>query len=215
MNQGEILLRAILEDPADTLARLAYADWLEESGDEQNWGTFIRLQNESYSPVECRQEPKLLNDCSINFLLGSLASVDCYPCLTGFPKATWARGFVESVECDLKKWMDSGLELVKRQPVLRVSITDRRVNAERIRATSGWSWTTDYAWPKDDYRRYKECLPKSIWELVNVEYNLWIRRPRDWPWTPNLAQYAMEHAALMVMRERAGLPLWEWKGRVT
>lgn len=39
------LLRAILEDPADDLPRLAYADWREETGDDDR-AEFIRVQIE-------------------------------------------------------------------------------------------------------------------------------------------------------------------------
>ncbi len=38
------LMHAIVSDPADIGARLAYADWLEERGDPR--GEFIRLQFE-------------------------------------------------------------------------------------------------------------------------------------------------------------------------
>ncbi len=48
MSTADHLLRAILDEPAEDLHRLAYADWLEEHGveTEQVRGEFIRLQLE-------------------------------------------------------------------------------------------------------------------------------------------------------------------------
>ncbi len=45
MTDGDAILRAILDDPADDLPRLAYADWLEENGQMER-AEFIRLQLE-------------------------------------------------------------------------------------------------------------------------------------------------------------------------
>lgn len=45
MNHGDAILRAILDDPADDLPRLAYADWLLEQGDDAG-AEFIRAQVE-------------------------------------------------------------------------------------------------------------------------------------------------------------------------
>lgn len=50
----EALLRAILEDPADDLPRLAYADWLEENGDSNDrvHAAFVRAQLEMAKVVD-------------------------------------------------------------------------------------------------------------------------------------------------------------------
>jgi uncharacterized protein (TIGR02996 family) len=45
MSDGEALLRAVVENPADDGVRLVYADWLEENGDAER-GEFIRMQVE-------------------------------------------------------------------------------------------------------------------------------------------------------------------------
>lgn len=45
MNQGESLLQAIFEHPADDAVRLVYADWLEENGECER-AEFIRVQVE-------------------------------------------------------------------------------------------------------------------------------------------------------------------------
>jgi len=42
MNTGELLLKAVLADPADDLPRLVYADWLDENGEPER-AEFIRV----------------------------------------------------------------------------------------------------------------------------------------------------------------------------
>lgn len=44
MNDGAAILQAILDDPADDLPRLAYADWLEESGGDLARAELVRVQ---------------------------------------------------------------------------------------------------------------------------------------------------------------------------
>ena len=38
LTAGAGLLRAVLEDPADDVVRLVYADWLEERGEDETTG---------------------------------------------------------------------------------------------------------------------------------------------------------------------------------
>ena len=45
-SDGEALYRAILDNPADDVVRLVYADWLEESGTDAARAEFIRVQCE-------------------------------------------------------------------------------------------------------------------------------------------------------------------------
>jgi uncharacterized protein (TIGR02996 family) len=48
---ADALLRAALKNPADSVARLVLADWLEETGTKANvaWATYIRLREEATS----------------------------------------------------------------------------------------------------------------------------------------------------------------------
>ena len=50
MNTGELLLRAVLCDPGDDTARLAFADHLGENGDERRAG-FVRDCKENWPAV--------------------------------------------------------------------------------------------------------------------------------------------------------------------
>lgn len=63
MNQGESLLQAIFEHPADDAVRLVYADWLEENGDCER-AEFIRVQvelarlDDELEACRCDREPR-------------------------------------------------------------------------------------------------------------------------------------------------------------
>jgi uncharacterized protein (TIGR02996 family) len=56
----DAFLRAILADPADAAARLVYADWLEERGDERSCAKaeFLRLEAKLKARGRGRREPK-------------------------------------------------------------------------------------------------------------------------------------------------------------
>jgi uncharacterized protein (TIGR02996 family) len=93
---GEALLAAVIAESADDLPRLAYADWLEEHGDDAR-AEFIRVQvrlgrgcnvcdgtgRNAVSPCPCallrRRERELL-------LAGRLGQ------WSGFPEALWRVG---------------------------------------------------------------------------------------------------------------------------
>lgn len=55
MTDGDALLRAILDEPADDAPRLVYADWLEENGQPER-AEFIRVQCGANLGV-CEMEP--------------------------------------------------------------------------------------------------------------------------------------------------------------
>lgn len=57
---GAALLRAILDDPADDLPRLAYADWCDENGQPERAG-FVRVQLEIARPLRCHYST--FDDC--------------------------------------------------------------------------------------------------------------------------------------------------------
>lgn len=52
MNDGELLLKAIMKNPDDDTTRLIYADWLEENGQCER-GEFIRVQVALSRPTLC------------------------------------------------------------------------------------------------------------------------------------------------------------------
>ena len=65
MDDDEILIQAIEDDPGDDGPRLAYADWLEERGDVR--GEFIRAQCELAKMVrnDHRRERPWKRECQL------------------------------------------------------------------------------------------------------------------------------------------------------
>jgi uncharacterized protein (TIGR02996 family) len=111
------LLCNVLANPADDLARLVIADWLEEHG-EADRAEFIRLQ--------CAGESNLngvLGDLWENYILYH-AWCDYLPANI---KTAWSRGFVSHVSCTLAQWDQHGPQLVTRHPITSVVLTDGRL----------------------------------------------------------------------------------------
>ena len=149
---GDLLLRAILADPAEDTHRLVYADWLDEQGQGER-AEFIRVQVES--AALCRRVTDRRDDIGIGWSLpephksrvGWLrdrerellksASGRGYHCWEwmGAAKgvvpdgAHWRqhvifdRGFVASITCTAADWLAHGDDIVAAHPVERVTLT--------------------------------------------------------------------------------------------
>lgn len=160
MTDGDHILRAILDEPHDDLHRLAYADWLEENGQNER-AEFIRLQlpqadrpgynreilNRLASYGRSLRALSLLHRHRREwsgwlgpiFLKGrpadSQASLKVPPI---WESCGWERGFVARVTCTLSDWMDYGLAVVAQNPVRQVDLSDRHPHVEG----STFSWTS-------------------------------------------------------------------------
>jgi uncharacterized protein (TIGR02996 family) len=86
MGNDEAFLRAIADSPADTTARLVYADWLEERGDQR--ADFLRVQEalSRQSPDEpgyrdlCEQEQELVRQLDPTWLQRVRRYTTATPC---------------------------------------------------------------------------------------------------------------------------------------
>ena len=95
---GELLLRAVFAQPEDDAPRLAYADWLEESGGEPERAALIRVQCElaHLSPDDPRaadlrrREAKLLRGRKLKWRAH-------LPRFRGVVWGEFSRGFIDSV----------------------------------------------------------------------------------------------------------------------
>ncbi len=112
------LLASVLANPGDDLPRLVYADALEESGQEER-AKFIRGQIERHGTPAAEKELDRLG------LGATVYGWDAELKDTGIGFA-YSRGFVSEIWCGLQSWFDEGWELVRRYPVERVMITDKR-----------------------------------------------------------------------------------------
>jgi uncharacterized protein (TIGR02996 family) len=95
---GELLLRAVFANPEDDAPRLAYADWLEESGGAPERAAFIRVQcelarlppDDTRAEEFRRKEAKLLRGRKLKWRAH-------LPRFRGVVWGDFRRGFVDSV----------------------------------------------------------------------------------------------------------------------
>lgn len=137
----DVLLRAIFATPDDDLARLAYADALEEAGD-QIQATFVRS---NVMPVvwtriagHKRVSTPWTDWTADQYAILSLGGVSVLqkimslfraPGLSRLPtdsKVTFRRGFVSRLECPLAAWQEHGRQIAQAHPLEHVKPTDRK-----------------------------------------------------------------------------------------
>lgn len=162
------LLAAIRRDPADDLARLAYADALEEvSGGDVTDGRMIRAQiirGAKYTHIPGGWRT-VLADCDDTIQrLGLEVWIDDDrwryndtvgpPILTSTPAVFVVRGFLEEVRCPLQTWLDHGPAVVRWHPVRRVRVTDRGpTHVDRGPGFDAWAWLS-YGAPSTRFPEY-------------------------------------------------------------
>src|SRR4051812_15377676 len=121
----QALLRAICDDPADDLPRLAYADWLEEQGDDAGRAraAFIRAQVErARRPVgearwlELADREELLWEAHAERWLAEGPGWAHRTSHPGRP-VNFVRGFVGRVYCDADDFRTSGMQLTREAPI--------------------------------------------------------------------------------------------------
>lgn len=149
MTDGEALLRAILENPADDTARLVYADWLEEQRFVR-WAAFVRA-DVTFSAAAPDAQIRLTE---IENLWGSWPDTDDprtlmrehHPLLKEWvilpehlvsrrePEnmlmGVVRRGFVSEVRLPLAAFLAHAESLFRSHPVERVVLTDLRPNID-------------------------------------------------------------------------------------
>jgi uncharacterized protein (TIGR02996 family) len=117
-------MAAILGDPDDTLARLAYADWLEETGTDDGRGTLIRLQ-----VALCGKDP---DDPALRPLvrLERQARKRMNPALKGEVQIgrdpVYCNGFIEGLTLTPRELLEHARTLFARIPLRRVRLIARQ-----------------------------------------------------------------------------------------
>ena len=111
LDTRQTLLQAILDDPADDLHRLAYADHLEEQGDviDQTYAEFIRLQIEVAAVEPGNMRALLAIKERYSFDNNALTWQQRYA-PRGVKEWQWHRGFIYEIVASEKQWQDSKLK---------------------------------------------------------------------------------------------------------
>ncbi len=182
---GELLLRAILDNPAEDTPRLVYADWLDENGQGAR-AAFIRaqvaggtaqpprelgraimgdLRDWTYSPVlpaEGQAEP-------LHAWMTNLSRF----CPLGVIWAVFRRGFVSQVICAAADWMSRADELAAAHPIERVRFTrltgadiTRLCGLMRERKPGEWAAMADGNWQNGVKLILRHLWPRVAFELL-------------------------------------------------
>jgi uncharacterized protein (TIGR02996 family) len=168
MTYGDAILKAVLDDPADDLPRLAYADWLEEDGDPA-CGRFIRSQiaGEAAAPPPppwpgahvaalCRVAVPRVSPGQVSLQSPSAPREP--------PTVVYRRGFVAEVSCPLQDWLAHGPAVVRGHPVERVGVVDKGPWLHTAGGAHG-----EYAcwWRGEDSPHHSgHRLPAWLWGLL-------------------------------------------------
>lgn len=150
MTEGELLLRGVLLNPADDTARLVYADWLQENGDEER-AEFVRVQCELARMPDCGHKnpwPGAVSDCPRCTLFRRqgvlLGRKDAIPWRAlGYgqaPRKAMSRGFISEVDCSLETFIHHVPALFAAHPIEKVTLTDRRPWQGSV---GGYIWESD------------------------------------------------------------------------
>ncbi len=125
MGEREALLRAVCENPDDDLPRLVFADWLEEYGDPDR-AEFIRgeieLDRQPGYPDDFGSEHDGLNSKLIAYLKKWEWRRDL--AVGGDIEVVWSRGFVDTLRCGTRDWLESGVTVLGTNPVRKVEFGD-------------------------------------------------------------------------------------------
>lgn len=168
MDTQQALLRAILLSPDDDTARLVYADWLEENGDEQSaqairWHVsnphpFVRDSQAGRWRTKKRIRPSppahfwnYLN----RFLSGPM------------PAVSVNRGFAWSASMPLKEFMEQAAALFSAHPITAVTLTDRLALSVGLIANSVYRvWFRDDTVTQSMWPNFRNYLPATIFDRL-------------------------------------------------
>jgi uncharacterized protein (TIGR02996 family) len=233
MNTLDAMLRAVLIDPADDTARLAYADCLEERGEEASAARAGYIRGSVHSPEPRHPSPH-------RFTSGELPNPDLshYPTVTDItglkawegydqPHAGrwYHRGFVWRVAMPVTVFMRAADVLFRHHPIVEVELYDRGPNTVLAASDQEGHGAWWYMWdlcelsditPGTPLPGY---LPRDLWAgppvcrkaefLPHQPTNVTVWNAERFP-TVQLANLALSRRCVNYGRELAGLPPLQW-----
>jgi uncharacterized protein (TIGR02996 family) len=150
---GAALLRAVIDDPADDVPRLAYADWLEENGQDER-AAYIRGALAGICGTAWTRWPD-----SLHRLVGGPGRLE----ERGW-SWVWRRGFIAAVHCPLAEWIAHGPALAAAHPLEEVRLSDRRPPRLAFRQqVVFWRWYV----PPGGAAPGEDELPEDLFDAVH------------------------------------------------
>ena len=197
MNDYEDLLRGVLEDPADDLVRLVFADCIEEGGDGER-AEFIRAS------IENDRNPERNDTLTIQLHLQSILDRRA---IEWMPQSWWMgsdsiRGFASSIRLPLADFLSHAKELFGTHPIERVVLTDR----EALESRPTGRMVQYYWFPlgrSDSGGTYR--LPDFLFRLLVEEFKTATEGARGFH-SASAADTALSAACVAYGRSLAGLP---------
>lgn len=131
------LLAAIIADPSDHVARLAYADAIDESDPTGSWTMYPELIHHQHDTTYLVMAKGYHLEDAAEFTVGKDAAAKTFPLqdLSAAAdgerweravRATLRHGFVSVVCCAAEWWVKYGRVAVQRQPIELVVLADRK-----------------------------------------------------------------------------------------
>lgn len=203
------ILRAVIDDPADDLARLAFADWCEEGGELER-AEFIRVQIEAETPIGILPTGEVIRVRDVKgprqaallereSLLLNVVRHHWLPLYTPDVDFVWCRGFVESVRLPLAAWLKHSHRLVREHPLARVEVTDHEPMMHGDVLTP--KGQTMFGWLRAAGGE-SEAITESVWLLLAGGQTFNSRRWKFYP-TRNDALDALSDALLRFAKRQA------------
>lgn len=125
-NDEQAFLNAICAHPSDDTARLVYADWLAEHGQEDR-GEFIRVQIEFERTPPTTEDDERRRKVLLNrrdALLKKHKAEWLAPFMPFVKETAFARGFVQSLDVPANTFLQNAEKWFALTPLTRVRITD-------------------------------------------------------------------------------------------
>jgi uncharacterized protein (TIGR02996 family) len=183
MNERQAFLDHIIDNPEDDVARLVFADWLEEHGEEER-AEFIRIQCALAEKEREAMDRDLKKVRSLQrqekFLLQKI-----HKKVEGFEwtNAGWwswplgsmdneyqerfHRGFIDTVVCDLESWIKYSKILLQTNPIQTITITDKEPHHDPEQQK--WMWIRSGA-AQEIPKFSLYILPQDIFDFLDPIY---------------------------------------------
>lgn len=207
MNDGALLLRAILEHPADDTARVVYADYLQELGEDYDDERAGCIRYGVTKPGDsgvciCKYVSQRSAPCAM-CLVHSCPALERVRRSNGESHYVAHRGFVVELRVCHDTFMANVEALFSRHPILDVNIIDRKAQWDSRIGLYGLIRDDGIRFQRDEARVHPEIYDRlGCGGIATSEGD-------NEQWTNYsdvaTARLAVSRAAVRLGRERAGL----------